>query len=778
MRKLLILMLAGALSFSLYGQNPKKFLKAGETFMKNQRYEDAVAQFTTAIQLSPTSIDGYLARGEAYEKMEMYEQSYQDFEKARVFDDKDVNVLYLLGRICNKMGKYDEGLMHLNKATTLAKRESKLYPEKVRSLLGLERYDRALQVSDTALLLSQDEVNLYQRGLAFDRLQNYRRAKEDYEKAIRKNKEYVPARLAIAEIFIKENKLDEAMEHCNSMIEEDDRNAAAYTVRSKIYKAQLDYPSAINDISRNILIEPEVADHYATRGDFYQEFNQHANAVNDYSKAISLKPELPDYYFERAESYEQLSEFEKAQADYEKITVLSEFNMHARQMLAEVKGRMYEINRETDAPKISLSNPLANGSKINVRGDSDKIIVSGSIEEVSPLKSLIINGNESIFERGSDGVYEFLANINIDDATKIEIVAFDDYDNRADLIYEINRTEVIPPEVTIIAPFTGDDGQIMLERNDNKLYVQGKITDDSRIKSIFIDGVTASYAVNDFNPDFNATIDILNKNQITVIAEDEYGNRKESQFRLNRSAAAISENNPMGRTWVVFIENSNYESFASLDGPIKDINLMKGAFANYDIHQVIHKKDLTRDQMERFFALELRDQIRSNQVNSLLIWYAGHGKFVNDIGYWVPIDARRDDEFSYYSINTLRAAMEPYANYLTHMLVVTDACEAGPGFYTAMRSGLAPRSCDNYTDTQAKSSQVFSSAGEELASDDSQFTRTFANALIANPNACVPIEEIVSAVSLAVIDNNQQKPQFGKIKGLRDENGTFFFIAK
>lgn len=757
--------------------------------MKSQRYEDAVAQFTTAIQLNPTSTDGYLARGDAYEKMGMYEESYQDYEKARVFDDKNVNILYLMGRICNKLGKHEESLMHLNKATTLAKRESKLYPEKVRSLLALKRYDRALQVSDTALLLKQDEVNLYQRGRAFDELQNYRRAKEDYEKAIRKNKHYVPPRLAIAEIFIKENKLDEAMKQCNFMIEEDDLNSAAYTVRSKIYKAQLNYPLAINDISRNILIEPEVADHYATRGAFYQEFNQHANAVNDFSKAISLKPELPDYYFERAESYEQLNEFEKAQTDYEKITVLSEFNQEARQMLAEVKDRLYEINRETDAPEISLTNPVANGSLINVRGDADKIIVSGSIKEESPLKSLVINGNESVFERGSDGLYNFLTNVDIRDSEKISILATDNYDNERSLTFAINRTETAPPQVMILAPYAGDDGQIMLEENNNELFIRGRIIDQSLIKSIFINGVTASYALNDENPEFTAYVNIMNKNTVTVTAEDEYGNRQESNFRLNRANASINANNPMGRTWVVFIENSSYESFASLDGPVKDVNLMQDAFANYDIHKIIVKQNLTKMDMEKFFSIDLRDLIRINQVNSLLIWYAGHGKLVNDVGYWIPVDATRDNEMSYYNIANLRAAMEPYMKYLTHTLVVTDACESGPSFYTAMRSTAVSRSCDDVDATRMKSSQVFSSAEEQLASDDSQFTRTFASTLNANPNSCIPIEDIVNKVTLAVTNNAnssedssgkeiQQKPKFGKITGMEDENGTFFFILK
>ncbi len=123
--------------------------------------------------------------------------------------------------------------------------------------------------------------------------------------------------------------------------------------------------------------------------------------------------------------------------------------------------------------------------------------------------------------------------------------------------------------------------------------------------------------------------------------------------------------------------------------------------------------------------------------------------------------------------------METYLNYLTHTLVITDACESGPGFYQAMRSdNLKKRSCSDWQATQFKSSQVFSSAGYELAVDDSQFTRTFATALLNNPNACIPIEEIVAKVSSAVTTNNQQKPNFGKIAGLKDEDGTFFFIAR
>lgn len=241
--------------------------------------------------------------------------------------------------------------------------------------------------------------------------------------------------------------------------------------------------------------------------------------------------------------------------------------------------------------------------------------------------------------------------------------------------------------------------------------------------------------------------------------------------------SAKAEDNPMGKTWVVFIQNSAYTTFASLEGPGKDIDLMKSAFSKYQIHNIIHKQNMTKAEMEKFFSNELRDLVKTNMVRSLIIWYAGHGKFINDIGYWIPVDAKRNDEFSYFNINTLKSSIEENT-FLTHTLVVTDACYVGPSFLQMIRSELKQRSCDDMHATQFKSSQAFSSSGYELAVDDSQFTRSFASTLTNNLKSCISIEEIVKNVSIAAADHNQQKPRFGKISGLKDEDGTFFFIGK
>jgi hypothetical protein len=332
----------------------------------------------------------------------------------------------------------------------------------------------------------------------------------------------------------------------------------------------------------------------------------------------------------------------------------------------------------------------------------------------------------------------------------------------------------------IVAPYTSDEGQVFLDTSTPNIAIQGKISDESQIKSITVGNFTASYNPNELNPSFTATLDVSNLNKFKVVAEDIYGNKQETEFVLNREGAGISASNPMGRTWVVFIENSSYETFASLDGPIKDISTMQRALANYDIHNFIHKKDMTKAEMERFFNIELRDMVKKNQVKSLMVYYAGHGKYINDVGYWIPVDAKRDDEFTYFNINALKAGLQGYSDVVVHTLVISDACESGPGFYSASRSANESPTCDNRVATTSKSAQVFSSAGYELAVDNSKFAATFASTLLNNKNACIPIETIVKSVTAAVSTDKGQKPKFGRIQGLEDMNmlGTFFFITK
>ncbi|MGD0753649.1 MAG: tetratricopeptide repeat protein [Bacteroidales bacterium] len=766
-----------------FGQSARKYYKAGVEFVDNLRYDDAIVQFTNALGLEPSNPDYYYVRGQAYEKLSKYAEAKADFEKALVFAPKDVDAMISLGAVSNKLGKYDEALKVLNHVSTLDKRNSKVYPEKVMSLYYLNKYDQALQASDTAIIIKDTPMDYYWRGLIYIRLKNNVLGEKELRKSISKDRKLAEPRIALADLLISSNP-KEAMDQCNEVIKNNDRNTEAYLERSKVYRKNLDYPSAINDISKTILIDSVNPAFYYERGKCYQKFNQHTNAINDFSKTISLnaerKAEDPDVYYSRAKSYEEIMDYDKARADYNKITFLSKYDAKAREMLELSQKRLYELNRETDPPEISVISPVPVKDTVEIKGDKTALLISGTLKDKSKIKSFKIN-NESVILVEKNGENDFLANITVNGVDKITFSAIDDYDNEKVLNYVLKRTETNPPKIIIVAPYTTEEGQVILDTPTPNIAIQGKISDESKIKSITVGNFTASYNPNDLNPAFTATLDISNLNKFTVVAEDIYGNRQETEFTLNREGAGIAATNPMGRTWVVFIENSGYETFASLDGPIKDISTMQRALANYQIHNIIYKKDMTKAEMERFFNIELRDQVKKNQVKSLMIYYAGHGKYINNVGYWIPVDAKRDDEFTYFNINSLKAGLQGYSDVVVHTLVVSDACESGPGFYSASRAANEAPTCDNTLVAGAKSAQVFSSAGEayELASDNSKFAATFANTLMNNKNACIPIETVVKSVTAVIAsDNKGQKPKFGRIQGLEDMLGTFFFITK
>jgi tetratricopeptide (TPR) repeat protein len=775
-----VLALSLLLSFVVTAQNPKKNFKSGEEFIEAKNYKDAIDQFSKAIELDAQYTDAYVARAKAYEKMFKLKEAINDYMRASTFDTKEAAHLYEAARLYNLVDDPKKAIETANKALEVDRKSLEALNEKASALIQLEQYKNALDVANTSIDIKKTSMGYYYHGLASAGLKDFEKAEYDFGRAVYYDDNNVQAYVELAKALTVLNKLDEAVAKCDKGLEKDKDNVNILVAKAQVFQKKRDYPTAINNLSQALLVAKpnEKNKIYTLRGNMYQEFGQHDAAINDFTQVITDDKDNFDALYSRASSLEATFKYKEAIKDYERLLKLSPYNETAQNLLKEATNRLYELNREENAPQIVFTTPEEKEGVVKVPKDWKEIEVKGQVMDESKIKNIVASGINATFDKEALNP-EFSFPLSLEDGVEtIDMTVVDVYNNKTATSYKIKRTEINVPRIRLIAPYASDDGEIYLESNDNSLYIEGRISDESLIKSVFIEGASASFLVDEYNPSFSATISIANKNAITVTATDIYGNKATQEFKLNREGAALSANNPMGKTWVIFIENSNYTSFASLDGPSKDVTVMKTALARYQIHNVIRKRNMTKADFERFFSIELRDLVRSNRVNSVLIWYAGHGKFINETGYWIPVDARRDDEFTYFNINSLKASMQSYSKFITHTLVVTDACESGPSFYQAMRSTPTERHCNDWQATKFKSSQVFSSAGYELASDNSQFTKTFANSLLNNPNACIPIEKIVLKVTDAVSKNASQKPKFGKIEGLEDENGTFFFMKK
>jgi len=775
--QILILLLIAVPAMS---QSPKKYLKTGEEFEEAKNYADAKVQFTNALNMDPKYINAYVARARVEEKMFAINDAINDYTRASTFDPDNEEIYYELARLHMKIDQPKKTLEFANKALAKKGNYKDALMVKAEAYLVLNQDNNALKVADKVVDAEKSQRTYYLHGKVCEELKDWGKAEFDFEKAIKYDKSNMDTYVALSNAQIELGKIDEAMITCESGMKINSKNADIYVARAKVYKAKVDYPNAINDLSQAVMFASPAQknDVYIIRGQYYNEFGQSQGAINDFTKVIIADPINFEALYSRAEAYETSTNYKAAMLDYQALLRLSPYDDRARELLDQASNRLFELNREINAPVVMFIDPdNVVENKVPVPKNMLEVLLHAQIEDVSLISLIQVDGVDVTYDKKALNP-EFKFRVHPQEKSSIEVIVEDVYKNRAILDYQIMPTEIDSPIVRILAPYASDDGEIYLENNEPSLYIEGRIEDESLIQSITIDGSTASYIVDAKNPAFSATLNIMNKGRITITATDVYGNSTVQNFTFNREGAIIAANNPMGKTWVVFIENASYNNFASLEGPSKDVRTMKTALANYEIHNVIRKKDMTKMDFEKFFSIELRDLVRSNHVNSLLVWYAGHGKFLNETGYWIPVDAKRDDEFTYFNINSLKAAMQSYSKYITHTLVITDACESGPSFYQAMRSTPKLRSCTDWEATRFKSSQVFSSAGYELASDDSQFTKTFANSLMNNPDGCIPIEKIVSKVTEAVTKGGSQKPKFGKIAGFEDENGTFFFMKR
>ena len=775
MKKLLAILTFFGCALLLQAQNVKPFIKAGQEFFETGKYNEAVDQFTKAIDLQPANADHYVKRARAYERLDEKLKAAEDYDNAITFDVKEEDWYNSAAKLYFQLQEYPKTIERCKASLDLSM-DYEILAIKVDALLKNKNYSEALLDAKLLVLKKSTDQNNYRFGIASEASGFDVDALKAYQSAIDKNKRFYEAYTSLANLQFKTKNSISALANVNEAIKINPKYAEAYRVRAQIYGEQLKMAEVINDISTVILLEPEVDENYFQRGLYYQQFAQHPNAINDFSKVIALSPTRADAYFKRATSYEQINSYKEAIKDYETLKKLDTKDPNIEDLLAKSQIRLFELNREEDKPIITIVSPLSKGDlTLNVPKNAISIEVKGTVKEKSEIKEFTINGEKVNVEKIEEG-YGFSTNLTLQRDT-FTLTISDVYNNALSKEYAILRTEIDTPDIKLMAPYASDNLTIFLDSQDPKVYIEGKIFDESLISSIYIDDMLASYSPQELNPTFQAYLNVTNKDRFTIKVVDKYGNLSTNTYTLNREGATIAASNPMGKTWAIFIENSNYSNFANLEGPTKDVSLMKSALVKYNVNNLIHKKDMSKEEMERFFSIELRDLVRSNNVKSLLIWYAGHGKFLNQTGYWVAVDSKRDDEFTYFNISSLKSALNTYTSSIDHTLVITDACESGPSFYQAMRSELKPRSCGDLS-AKMKSSQVFSSAGYELAVDNSQFTKTFANTLINSQDACLPIESIVQRVTTAVQSNNQQKPLFGKIAGLGDEDGTFFFIAK
>jgi Flp pilus assembly protein TadD len=226
---------------------------------------------------------------------------------------------------------------------------------------------------------------------------------------------------------------------------------------------------------------------------------------------------------------------------------------------------------------------------------------------------------------------------------------------------------------------------------------------------------------------------------------------------------------------------NNYQNLNKLKTAVSDAKevaaLLEGRFG-FHVRLLL---DATRQQI----LSELNGYRRDLDENaSLLIYYAGHGYNDSEVdkAYWLPADARADDNSNWISADDITTNTRGL--HARHVLIVSDSCYSGTIVRDADVTLSAPTEHDRYLSKmiEGKSRTLMASGGNEPVADGGGSGHSvFAKALLGgitqmDGERFTAGELFRDHIVESVAGTAEQTPEYSPLRNSGHESGDFVFI--
>ena len=529
MRRIGIIILFSVCAVTVRAQDIDAILQVADSL--SAQPDKAMEVLNQALINHPDSEELLKLRAEAYEALKQYDKAAADYKQLTQMEPDEESFWYLLGYNQYKNGQLQDALESLDRATRLNPKYLPAFHTKIQLLLQLNQYDAAEKVSNYTLSIAETTMNYFLQGEVYRKMKSWQKAGWAYENAIKIDRGFIDAYIALADVAANTNKANETLETAELALGIDPDSKEALIVRSRGLALWKNYADAIDDVSYIITIDPDYFSAYFWRGTYYSDSGKPQEAVKDFGQALKLQPDYWQAIAGRADAYAKTGDKKTALDDYQKLLTIATNHPEKDVITQLAHQRIFELNREDRAPTLVLLEPKPDVFDLQIPDNLTSITVKGKISDESPVKTLIINGQKTPVTAVGDD-FEFAAVVNLENIQEIQIEVSDVYDNVAKLAYQLIRTETGKPEITLLTPKPSENGVITLSDNGTSLYIEGRINDESAITSIAVDGKAVDFDQEATNPDFSTLLDINNKTRFSITATDRFGNTTEQTYTI------------------------------------------------------------------------------------------------------------------------------------------------------------------------------------------------------------------------------------------------------
>jgi uncharacterized caspase-like protein len=229
----------------------------------------------------------------------------------------------------------------------------------------------------------------------------------------------------------------------------------------------------------------------------------------------------------------------------------------------------------------------------------------------------------------------------------------------------------------------------------------------------------------------------------------------------------------------LIIGNEAYRHFTRLRSPLADAHAMANVLSRDYGFDVRTLENATRYEMLSALS-DLRREAK--QSDHVLVYYAGHG-YLDEAtarGYWLPVDAERDNIANWVSTNDITDVLAGLQ--ARHALILADSCFSGTLLRSDPTVAIDERESLLRKLAARRSRSIMTSGGLEPVSDagagnHSIFAAALLKALRENRQ---PLEagRLFVQIRDRVALNAAQTPQYAPLRNAGHDGGDFIFAPR
>lgn len=285
MNKYLLILL---LCLSVVQAQQTNFEKGFDAFEKGE-YAEAIEYYTQYIDEGGT-LNTYYNRGLAHYYAKNHEEAIADFSMAIELDSLDFEAYHNRGIVFYDQNKYALAADDFQKSIAINPEFDETY-----AYLGLlnykqTNYEKAIDYYNVAISINSTKSNFfYNRALCKQALKDYEEAEIDFRSAI-KNKPSSNSHWGLANLYFEQKKYEKAIAEYEKAIQLNPNNSALYFNKGICFYENNQFEPSIEDFKQVIAIDEEYIDALWYLVLSHKALGKTERALNFYKQVETLNP--------------------------------------------------------------------------------------------------------------------------------------------------------------------------------------------------------------------------------------------------------------------------------------------------------------------------------------------------------------------------------------------------------------------------------------------------------------------------------------------------------